>query len=104
MGLGLFGCGNAGEPSASASAASSSAASPAAADPLSVRVASLKGPTSIGLVQFIDKARESGGELVNAYDFTIAGTADEILPGLINGEMDIALLPANVASVLYNRT
>ena len=36
--------------------------------------------------------------------FTISGSADEVTPKLIRGEMDIAALPANLASVLYNNT
>lgn len=71
-----------------------------------VRVASLKGPTSIGLVDFMDKASnpDATSTLMGAYSFQISGTADEILPSMVSGDLDIALVPANVASVLYNRT
>ncbi|EUB30440.1 ABC transporter substrate-binding protein [Olsenella uli] len=69
-----------------------------------VKVASLKGPTSIGLASFMDKAASDPGSLANAYDFTVAGSADEVVPSLIQGDVDIALVPANVASVLYNKT
>ncbi len=34
----------------------------------------------------------------------MAAAADELLPLMIRGELDIALVPANVASVLYNKT
>ncbi len=68
----------------------------------SVRVASLTGPTSIGLVEMMDQA--AAGELAADYEFTIASVADEVTTGLIQGELDIALLPANTASVVYNRT
>lgn len=67
-----------------------------------VRVGSLTGPTSIGLVDLM--ARAEAGETGNAYEFTIAGTADEIVPKVIQGELDVALLPANVCSVLWNKT
>lgn len=30
--------------------------------------------------------------------------ADELLPMMIKGELDIALLPSNVASILYQKT
>lgn len=72
-----------------------------------VRVVSMRGPTSIGLVDFINEAGGDTGTastLVNDFRFNIVGTADEILPGLINGNYDIALVPANIAAVLYQRT
>ena len=74
----------------------------AAAEPVEVHVASLKGPTSIGLVQFMDQA--ASGETDNEFDFAISAAADEIVPKVIQGDVDIALVPANVASVLYNKT
>ena len=74
----------------------------AAAEPVEVHVASLKGPTSIGLVQFMDQAAD--GETDNEFDFAINTAADEIVPKVIQGDIDIALVPANVASVLYNKT
>lgn len=68
-------------------------------DAAPIRVAGMKGPTSIGMVKIMEDNTVSG-----AYDFTIAGTADEIAPKLIKGELDIAAVPANLASVLYNKT
>lgn len=43
------------------------------------------------------------GKTANDYEFTMVTAADELLPKVISGELDMALLPANVASVLYNR-
>lgn len=83
-------------------ATGTTAQSVAAAEPTTVRVASLKGPTSMGLVQFMDQA--NSGSTTNSYEFTISGTADEVVPKVISGDVDIALVPANVASVLYNKT
>lgn len=91
---GLAGCSNADE------GASEDAS--VAADPVEVRVASLKGPTSIGLVSFMDEA--DAGETGNTFEFTISGTADEVVPGIVKGDYDIACVPANVASVLYGKT
>jgi len=67
-----------------------------------IRVGSLKGPTTMGIVKLMqdDKAETS----VNDYEFTMAGTADEIVPLLMKGELDAALVPANLASVLFNKT
>ena len=38
------------------------------------------------------------------YQFEILGTADEIVYRFINGSLDIALVPANIAAVLYRGT
>lgn len=67
-----------------------------------VKVGSLKGPTSIGLVKLMDDAEN--GLTGNSYEFTMATTADELLPKMVSGDLDIALVPANVASVLCNKT
>ena len=67
-----------------------------------IKIGSLKGPTSMGLVYLMDQAEK--GEAANNYEFTMAATADEILPSMISGNLDIVLVPANVASVLYNKT
>ena len=68
----------------------------------SVRVGSLKGPTAMGMVKLMEE--DTAGTTVNDYEFTLAGAADEITPLLIKGELDIAALPTNAASVLYNKT
>lgn len=67
-----------------------------------VRVGSLKGPTSMGLAYLMETAQN--GETANTYEFTMAGKADELVGNIANGSLDIALVPANVASVLYNKT
>ena len=64
-----------------------------------IRVGSLKGPTSMGLVHMMNDE-----SLSETYDFTMAAAADELLASMVSGDLDIALLPANVASVLYNKT
>lgn len=67
-----------------------------------VRVAGLKGPTSMGLLNLMEK--NDKGEAKGQYEFSMMTAADEILPLMIKGELDVALIPANVASVLYNKT
>lgn len=64
-----------------------------------IRVGSLKGPTSMGLVHMMNDE-----SLSETYGFTMAAAADELLASMVSGDLDIALLPANVASVLYNKT
>lgn len=71
-------------------------------EPVDIRIGGLKGPTSMGLVQLMEKAEK--GEAKNNYTFTMAGSADEITPKLLKGELDMVAVPANLASVLYNNT
>jgi NitT/TauT family transport system substrate-binding protein len=71
-------------------------------EPAQIRIGGLKGPTSMGMVQLMESAE--AGTAANDYTFTIAGSADELTPKLIKGELDIAAVPANLASVLYNNT
>ena len=83
--------------------ATTTAATTAAAEgPVAVRVGSLTGPTTIGLVDFMERAK--AGQTTNSFEFTIGKTADEILPLLIKGDLDIALIPANAGAVVYNKT
>ena len=56
----------------------------------------------MGLLFLMDKAEK--GETSNAYEFQMATGADEILPLMVKGDLDIALIPANVASILYHKT
>lgn len=82
----LTGCGQSGE----------------ARETVSVRVGSLKGPTSMGILFLMDRAGK--GETRDTYEFQMAAGADELLPLMVKGELDIALIPANVAAVLYQKT
>ena len=67
-----------------------------------IRVGSLKGPTSMGLAELMDRAEK--GETENDYTFTMAGKADELVGSIASGDLDIVLVPANVASILYTKT
>lgn len=72
------------------------------ADAEALRVGSLKGPTTMGLVSLMDKA--SNGEAEGSYEFTMAADASELAAQVVSGDLDIALVPANLASVLYQKT
>ena len=63
-----------------------------------LRVAVLKGPTTMGLVNLM------AGEDAADYDFEMYGKADEIVPQLVKGELDAAAVPANLAATLYQKT
>ena len=67
-----------------------------------VRVGSLKGPTTIGIVNLMDKS--SKGEAEGNYEFTMSAAPHEIPAKVVSGDIDIARVPANLASVLYNKT
>ena len=69
-------------------------------DAVTVNIGSLKGPTTMGIVNLM-KSSENG-ELVDKYNFTMATDASEIVAGVVSGNIDIALIPANLAAVLYN--
>ena len=84
--------------------ASGSTASPtsAGAGAQVIRIASLKGPTTMGLVELMADADQ--GTARHHYQVTMSGTPDEVVPKLTSGQFDVALLPANLAAVLFNRT
>lgn len=70
---------------------------------VAVRVATLKGPTSMGLAKLQKDVQDGKSE--HSYEFKMyTNPADEVLPLLVKGEVDIACLPANVAALAYNKT
>ncbi|MBQ8624172.1 MAG: ABC transporter substrate-binding protein [Oscillospiraceae bacterium] len=71
-------------------------------EPITINIASLKGPTTMGMVKLMDDS--DNGLTANNYNVAIYGTADEIVPKIVNGEIDIANVPANLASILYKKT
>lgn len=75
----------------------------AAAEPVAVRAAALKGPTAMGLVKFMSEV-DAGNLKDEDYSFRIVASADEVAPLISKSEVDIAAVPANLASVLYNKT
>ena len=87
---------------ATAEASSEAASAETSGDETVVRVGGLKGPTTMGLVKLMDES--ANGEAENNYEFTMVTAADEMTAMVAGGKVDIALLPANVASVLYNKT
>lgn len=109
LALGACGAGN-----STASAPAQDANQKQSAENVVVRVASLKGPTTMGLVHMMDET--SGIPTEDAptqpaedakgitYSYTVSGAPDAVLPLIVKGEADIALVPANAAAVLYNKT
>ena len=112
LALSLAACGGSAGSAASSAAVSEVASSAAASEeeeaaaPLSVteplRIAGLKGPTTMGLVNLL--SMEQAGTAAMDYDLQLYGAADEIVPLLIKGELDMAAIPANLAATLYQKT
>ncbi|MCL2164135.1 MAG: ABC transporter substrate-binding protein [Oscillospiraceae bacterium] len=100
----IAGCSpNAGAPNAGAQARTSTDDNERPnSEPVTIRIGGLKGPTSMGMVKLLKDAAE--GKTFNKYEFSLAGSADEVTPKLVSGELDVAAVPANLASVLYNNT
>lgn len=67
-----------------------------------VSVAMLKGPTGIGALELMEK--NSNGKTKQNYNISLKSSPDEVTAGLINGELQIAALPSNVAAMLYEKT
>ncbi len=94
--------GTAEDPAAETSLADDSADNKSEADNYTLKIGSLKGPTSMGLVHMMDRAEK--GEAEGSYDFTMVTAADELLGKMVKGDLDIALVPANMASIIFNKT
>ena len=111
LALSLAACGGSASSAVSSTAVSEAASSAAASEeetaaPLSatepLRIAGLKGPTTMGLVNLL--SMEQAGTAAMDYDLQLYGAADEIVPLLIKGELDMAAIPANLAATLYQKT
>lgn len=64
-----------------------------------VRIVALKGPTAMGLTKMVDEGNSSLD-----YKLEIKAAPDEISPMVAQGTADIFCVPANLASVLCNKT
>ncbi len=68
-----------------------------------VNVAALRGPTAMGMVALMNES-EAGSVDGNNYTFQLEGAADAVVPMIVRGDVDIAAIPGNLSSVLYQRT
>ena len=66
-----------------------------------MKIGSLKGPTTMGLVNLMDEV-EKGDK--SGYLFEMQTQPDVILGKLVSGDLDAALIPANLAAIAYNKT
>lgn len=64
---------------------------------VTMKIGALNGPTGMGLSKMLaDKPEDM--------EITLFGAADEVKSKLITGELDAALIPANLAAVINNKT
>lgn len=97
--LTLVGCGNADNTSSAPVADNTSSDDYVGID---MTVACLKGPTGVGMAKLMDDA--ANGKTSNNYTFTVASAADEISGKIVNGEINIASVPTNLAAKLSAKT
>ncbi|MBR5321972.1 MAG: ABC transporter substrate-binding protein [Clostridia bacterium] len=70
--------------------------------PESIRIITLAGPTGMGMAKLIES--DTNNQTAYNYEFTVASAPDQVSPEVIKGNYDIAAVPVNLASVLYNKT
>ena len=99
--LGLCACASTDPTVLSTETAAPNTQATAAAAGMDLNIYSLKGPTSMGLVMLLEDSKN--GASVNTYHATMCTAADEVTAALVNGDADIALLPANAAATLFNK-
>ena len=71
------------------------------------RIAGMKGPTTMGMTKLMKDAEANNADQAyegNIYNVEMFGTAQEINPLMIQGQLDVAAVPANVAATLYAKT
>lgn len=110
----LTGCSSAGSSSSSETAAPETTAAETAAaeteasdtvtpETATVRIGALSGPTAFGLVNLMND--NETGSAMNTYEFADLSTDPSVfVPALASGNIDIAAIPSNLASVVYNNT
>ena len=67
---------------------------------LSLVIATPRGPAALGMLHLMEQSQNDAS--IGSYDFHVVGAPDEIPPMLVQGIIDIAAVPPNLASILYN--
>ena len=65
-----------------------------------INMAVLPGPSALGALWLMDAAEAE--ETQNSYNIQVLGSPEEVVPMLVQGAVDIAAVPTNLASVLHN--
>ena len=69
---------------------------------VTVRLGGLKGPTSMGMVKMLED--NENGLTANRYEFTMAGSPNDLTPGLLKGDLDVLAVPVNLGAVLFQKS
>lgn len=104
MAIPLSGCTATEEESSSGSSTitSSTKAPESTSEKAAVRVAAIKGPTGVGMVNLMSRNEEK--TTTNDYTFTIATSPDEVVGKFSTDDVDIASVPTNLAATLNQKT
>ncbi len=70
------------------------------AEKTKVKIATLSGPTGMGMAKMMSEPATDMAE----YNFTVEADPQTLASAMINAQYDIAALPVNVASAVYNKT
>lgn len=71
------------------------------AEKTDVNVIAISGPTGIGMANLMKENADK--KAANNYNFSVVTSPESIVAKISNGECDIAAVPTNLASVLYNK-
>ena len=66
-----------------------------------IRLGGMKGATTIGLVNLVDKIGKA--ETDNNYTFEMYTAGSDVMAAMVAGQVDIATVPANVACVMNSK-
>ena len=67
-----------------------------------VRLGGLKGPTSMGMVKLLED--NENGLTANRYEFTLAGSPNDLTPALLKGDLDVLAVPVNLGAILFEKS
>ncbi len=95
----LAGCAQ--QPDASSDGAESGSTTTSAVK-TTVKVAAIKGPTGIGIVNLMKQ--DADGATANDYEVQIVASPEDVVAKVANSEVDIASVPTNLAATLYSKT
>lgn len=56
----------------------------------------------MGMLKMLEDAK--AGQTKNQYEFSMGANADELVPKILQGELDILAVPSNLGAVLYNNS
>lgn len=65
-------------------------------------LAMLKGPTSAGAINMLDSSKNDDSNFI--FNESVEGAPDAVIPQLVSGEADMAIIPPNLAATVYNKT